>query len=173
MADKHEFDDFDSILKSIDSAADGAADDVNLDELLAQLSVEFPADFGAQTPSQKAREELSRAQADSAVEEAPKKPARPPKQKAPAAREQSKAAPREKKPAAPPAPPRECIDAVRRALEHCAVPVCISPGNHASCTPSSPWLTAFTRLLAALRYCRSRSSRMPVAQFSNSIQFLI
>ena len=117
MADKHEFDDFDSILKSIDSAADGAADDVNLDELLAQLSVEFPADFGAQAPSQKAREELSRAQADSAVEEAPKKPARPPKQKAPAAREQSKAAPREKKPAAPPAPPQESggfLDTVSR-----------------------------------------------------------
>lgn len=40
-----------------------------------------------------------------------------------------------------PAPPRECIDAVRRALEQCAVPVCISPGNHDFCTPSSPWLT--------------------------------
>ena len=40
-----------------------------------------------------------------------------------------------------PAPPRECIDAVRRALEQCAVPVCISPGNHDYCTPSSPWLT--------------------------------
>lgn len=40
-----------------------------------------------------------------------------------------------------PAPPRECVDAVRRALEQCAVPVCISPGNHDYCTPSSPWLT--------------------------------
>lgn len=40
-----------------------------------------------------------------------------------------------------PAPPRECVNAVRRALEQCAVPVCISPGNHDYCTPSSPWLT--------------------------------
>ena len=64
MADYHEFDDFDGILKSIDPAADGAANDVNLDELLAQLSVEFPADFGDKAPSKPAED---------APAEAPKK----------------------------------------------------------------------------------------------------
>lgn len=40
-----------------------------------------------------------------------------------------------------PAPSRAWVDAVRRALEQCAVPVCIAPGNHDYCTDASPWLT--------------------------------
>ena len=37
--------------------------------------------------------------------------------------------------------PVERVNAVRRALEQCAVPVCVAPGNHDYCTDSSPWLT--------------------------------
>ena len=40
-----------------------------------------------------------------------------------------------------PAPAKDWVDAVRRALEQCAVPVCVAPGNHDYCTDSSPWLT--------------------------------
>lgn len=40
-----------------------------------------------------------------------------------------------------PTPSPACVDAVRRALEQCAVPVCIAPGNHDCCTDASPWLT--------------------------------
>lgn len=62
MADKHEIDDFDSILQSIDLPADGAEDDANLDELLKQLSIEFPADFGPQAASQKPGSALTHAE---------------------------------------------------------------------------------------------------------------
>lgn len=75
MADYHEFDDFDSILKSIDSAADGAANDVNLDELLAQLSVEFPADFGDKAPSKPAED--APADAPKKAKKARKEPKKP------------------------------------------------------------------------------------------------
>lgn len=37
-------------------------------------------------------------------------------------------------------PRRETVEQVRRALERCAVPVCIAPGNHDFCTAGSPWL---------------------------------
>ena len=36
---------------------------------------------------------------------------------------------------------RESVDIVRRALEECAVPVFISPGNHDCLSLGSPWLT--------------------------------
>ncbi len=56
MADHHDAEDFDRILKSIDSAAD--ADNINLDELLTQLSVEFPPDFGSDATVKKAQDQL-------------------------------------------------------------------------------------------------------------------
>ena len=37
-------------------------------------------------------------------------------------------------------PGREWVELVRSALEACAVPVFISPGNHDHCGPGSPWL---------------------------------
>ncbi|MBQ3503209.1 MAG: metallophosphoesterase [Oscillospiraceae bacterium] len=37
-------------------------------------------------------------------------------------------------------PRREWVDAVKRALARCAVPVFIAPGNHDFCRPGSPWL---------------------------------
>lgn len=58
MAEKHNTDNFDDILKSIDSAAEGNAADVNLDELLAQFNVDFPPDFESDATTQKARSEL-------------------------------------------------------------------------------------------------------------------
>ncbi len=38
------------------------------------------------------------------------------------------------------APGRDTVELVKRALEHCGVPVLISPGNHDFCAPGSPWL---------------------------------
>ena len=38
-------------------------------------------------------------------------------------------------------PSADAVEAVRRGLEECAVPVFISPGNHDFCVPGSPWLT--------------------------------
>ena len=35
---------------------------------------------------------------------------------------------------------RDALDLLKRALEECAVPVFISPGNHDYCGPDSPWL---------------------------------
>lgn len=35
---------------------------------------------------------------------------------------------------------RESVEALRRALERCRVPVLIAPGNHDYCAPGSPWL---------------------------------
>lgn len=35
---------------------------------------------------------------------------------------------------------RESLDALRRGLELCGVPVLISPGNHDFCCPGSPWI---------------------------------
>ena len=37
-------------------------------------------------------------------------------------------------------PSRETVEAVKKALERCGVPVLISPGNHDFCAPGSPWL---------------------------------
>jgi len=37
-------------------------------------------------------------------------------------------------------PSRETVESVRNALENCAVPVFIAPGNHDFCGPGSPWL---------------------------------
>jgi DNA repair exonuclease SbcCD nuclease subunit len=37
-------------------------------------------------------------------------------------------------------PSRESIDAVKRALKECAVPVFVTPGNHDFCQAGSPWL---------------------------------
>ncbi|MGM9590136.1 MAG: exonuclease SbcCD subunit D [Faecousia sp.] len=37
-------------------------------------------------------------------------------------------------------PARDAVDAVKKALEECAVPVFVSPGNHDYCQPGSPWL---------------------------------
>lgn len=39
-----------------------------------------------------------------------------------------------------PAPGRKWVDSVKQALESCAVPVFISPGNHDFCGSDSPWL---------------------------------
>lgn len=36
-------------------------------------------------------------------------------------------------------PSREAIDAVRQALDDCAVPVFVTPGNHDYCEAGSPW----------------------------------
>lgn len=36
-------------------------------------------------------------------------------------------------------PSREAVDAVKRALADCAVPVFVSPGNHDFCEAGSPW----------------------------------
>lgn len=37
-------------------------------------------------------------------------------------------------------PRRETVDKVKRALERCAVPVFVAPGNHDCCGQGSPWL---------------------------------
>lgn len=37
-------------------------------------------------------------------------------------------------------PSRDAVEAVKRGLEHCGVPVFVSPGNHDFCGPGSPWL---------------------------------
>lgn len=37
-------------------------------------------------------------------------------------------------------PGRETIEDVKQALERCAVPVLVSPGNHDFCAPGSPWV---------------------------------
>ena len=37
-------------------------------------------------------------------------------------------------------PSRETVDALKKALASCAVPVFIAPGNHDFCAPGSPWL---------------------------------
>lgn len=75
MAEKHNTDDFDDILKSIDSAAEGNPADVNLDELLAQFNVDFPPDFESDTSTQKARSGLG----ESIPIDAPPEPEEPPK----------------------------------------------------------------------------------------------
>lgn len=36
-------------------------------------------------------------------------------------------------------PTRQTVDAVKRALQRCGVPVFLSPGNHDFCGPDSPW----------------------------------
>ncbi len=40
-----------------------------------------------------------------------------------------------------PTPDGWSVEALRRGLERCAVPVCISPGNHDFCAVDSPWVT--------------------------------
>lgn len=40
-------------------------------------------------------------------------------------------------------PTRESVNALKRGLARCEVPVFISPGNHDFCAPDSPWLTEF------------------------------
>ena len=39
------------------------------------------------------------------------------------------------------APSRETVEGLKRELSRWDVPVCIAPGNHDFCDPSSPWLT--------------------------------